>query len=180
MCQPRGPCLLSLSSLLSLFHSFSLSLPSSLSVWILWSSFAMWRFLLRIIHDRLSISYMIFEIEYVLFILLFLTSPLYYSFIFHRVTNKYLKLFPRRRMKRKEIYTKNTHKIPFAKVVTWLGFDHTTFGWMMERLVYIKQGDPEKEYLKEISWQSDGGGHRSRDHGITIEDWRLPWVIGGS
>lgn len=40
----------------------------------------------------------------------------------------------------------------------------------MERLVYIKQGDPEKEYLKEISWQSDGGGHRSRDHGITIED----------
>ena len=68
---------------LSLFSlSLFLSLPSSLSlsfpVWILWSSFAMWRVSARIIHDRLSISYMIFEIEYVSFILLFLTLSFVY------------------------------------------------------------------------------------------------------
>lgn len=44
---------------------------------------------------------------------------------------------------------------------------------MMERLVYIKQGDPEKEYLKEISWQSDGAIiHAIMELQSRIDDYR--------
>lgn len=174
---------------LSLFSlSLFLSLPSSLSlsfpVWILWSSFAMWRVLARIIHDRLSISYMIFEIEYVSFILLFLTlSFVYFPPCHERVFE--VCFFRGRRMKRKEIYTKNKlarHRSrSWEKGVTWLGFDRST---MKERCKdwYIRQGEPEREKVFKgnqlAKWRGRPSFTRSWNYNrgsataITVSNWR--------